>query len=64
MDMYQVFHDVSIGPELPLLFLYIGPETILPLTSALAAVVGVLLMFWQRFVGIVRWVWRLVIRKR
>jgi hypothetical protein len=48
---------------LPFVFLYIGPETILPLTSAIAAIVGVLLMFWQRFVGLVRWLWRAVVRR-
>ena len=37
---------------LPVL-LYIGPDVFLPLTSALAAIAGVLLMFWQRIVGLV-----------
>ena len=37
-----------------LMVLYIGPETILPLTSFLAAVVGVLLMFWRYVVGVVK----------
>ncbi len=47
----------------PIIMLYIGPETILPLTSALAAILGVLLMFWQRFVGLLRKLWRLIVRK-
>ena len=34
--------------------LYLGPETILPLTSFLAAVVGVLLIFWRYVVGVVK----------
>ena len=34
--------------------LYIGPETILPLASFLAALVGILLMFWRWVVGIFR----------
>ena len=34
--------------------MYIGPETLMPLASALAAVVGVLLMFWRKTVAIVR----------
>ena len=34
--------------------LYVGPDLMLPLTSALAAIAGVLLMFWQRFVGALR----------
>ncbi len=35
----------------------------LPLVSALAAIGGVLLMFWQRFVGLLRKFWRLIVRK-
>ena len=31
--------------------LYIGPETIIPLTSFLAAIAGVFLMFWRWIVG-------------
>jgi hypothetical protein len=34
--------------------MYIGPETMMPLASALAAVAGVLMMFWRRVVGFVR----------
>ena len=33
--------------------LYIGPDVFLPLTSALAAIAGVFLMFWRRIVGFV-----------
>jgi hypothetical protein len=28
--------------------LYIGPDTMMPLASAFAAVVGVIVMFWQK----------------
>ena len=34
--------------------LYIGPETIFPLTSFFAAIVGFLLMFWRWVVGVFR----------
>jgi hypothetical protein len=34
--------------------LYIGPDVIMPLASALAAVVGFLLMFWRRTVAFVQ----------
>ena len=34
--------------------LYIGPDQIMPLTSVLAGVVGVLMMFWNRVVGVFR----------
>ena len=34
--------------------MYIGPDTLMPVASALAAVAGVLLMFWRRTLGAVR----------
>jgi hypothetical protein len=42
-----------------LLPLYLGPDQLLPLQSALAAVIGVLFIFWRRFVALVFRVWRL-----
>lgn len=40
--------------------MYFGPETMMPLASAAAAVGGMLLIFWRRLVGwarmTVRWV--------
>ena len=47
------FFDADLA-WLGLLILYIGPETIIPLTSFLAAIVGILLMFWRWVVGIFR----------
>lgn len=40
------------------LVLYMGPETVLPLASALAAVVGFLLIIWHRAAALVRKVWQ------
>jgi hypothetical protein len=34
--------------------MYIGPDTVVPLASALAAIAGFALMFWRRLVGAVR----------
>jgi hypothetical protein len=34
--------------------MYLGPETLMPIASALAAVGGFLLLFWRRVVGAVR----------
>ncbi|MFQ5689201.1 MAG: hypothetical protein ACE5HQ_02890 [Gemmatimonadota bacterium] len=34
--------------------MYIGPETMMPLASALAAIGGVLMLFWRRTVGVAR----------
>jgi hypothetical protein len=36
---------------LQFLLLYIGPDQILPLTSVLGGIVGVLLIMWNRVVG-------------
>ena len=47
----------------PVIVLYVGPETILPLTSALAALIGVLLMMWQRVIKCMRKVWHLLANK-
>lgn len=41
-----------------LLILYMGPETTLPLASAIAAIVGFLLIVWHRAVALVRKVWQ------
>lgn len=34
--------------------LYVGPDVLMPVASAIAAVVGFLLMFWRRVVNFVR----------
>jgi hypothetical protein len=34
--------------------LYVGPDVLMPVASAVAAVVGILLMFWRRTVSFVR----------
>ena len=34
--------------------MYVGPEVIMPLASALAAVAGVLMIFWRKVVGFFR----------
>jgi hypothetical protein len=36
----------------PLPWAYLGPETTLPLTSVLAATVGILLIFWRSVLGL------------
>jgi hypothetical protein len=63
MDFYMNLQDMGFQQMLPFLLLYIGPETMLPLASALAAIGGVLLLFWHRFVGMLRRLWRLIARK-
>jgi hypothetical protein len=34
--------------------MYLGPETVMPLASAIAAIAGVLLMFWRKTVAMFR----------
>jgi len=34
--------------------MYVGPETLMPLASILAAVTGVVMLFWRRTVEVVR----------
>ena len=46
-----------------MLLLYLGPEVVAPVLSALAAVGGVLLMFWRRVVATFRALVRLVTGK-
>jgi hypothetical protein len=43
--------------------MYIGPDAMIPLASALAAVTGFLLMFWRRTIGLMRMGAQLVTRK-
>jgi len=63
MGEYNLVIQLNPDQLLPIVILYVGPETILPLTSALAAIVGVLLMVWHRVVGIVGRVWRIFRKK-
>ena len=53
------------APVTALVILYIGPEIILPVASAIASLIGLLLMFWRYVVKTVRKVFRrLFSRKR
>jgi hypothetical protein len=42
--------------------MYVGPETLMPLASALAAVAGVAIMFWRKTVAMVKASFRFVSR--
>ncbi len=41
---------MEIDPRIFALALYLGPDVLMPVASAIAAVAGFLLMFWQRTV--------------
>lgn len=63
MDVLALVLGGSIDHVAMWVFLYVGPDLLLPLTSALAAIAGVLLMFWNRVIGFVRAGWRRVTGK-
>lgn len=44
--------------------LYLGPETIMPLASILAAIVGVILIFWRYITGFLRRIFRRITGKK
>ncbi len=64
MEIVAVIASSTPNHILPWVLLYIGPDVFLPLTSALAAIVGVVLMFWQRLVGWARSLWRMMFRRK
>lgn len=41
---------MEIEPRIIALALYLGPDVLMPVASAIAAIAGFLLMFWQRTV--------------
>jgi len=41
-------------PEPNLTAMYLGPDSLMPVASAVAAVVGFVMMFWRRLVGAAR----------
>lgn len=49
---------------MPTLLSYIGPETMLPLASVLAAITGFVLMFWRCFLHLIRRMFGAIFRRR
>jgi hypothetical protein len=43
--------------------LYVGPDQILPLTSFLGAIFGILLIFWRYVVSLAGRVWQFLFRR-
>ena len=43
--------------------LYVGPDQLMPLASALGAIIGVLLLFWHRAVSLGWKVWQSIIKR-
>jgi len=63
MPLIDVIRHAN-GGGIPPVVLYVGPETLLPLTSALAAIVGILLMAWRYVLGFVTKVRRFLLRNQ
>ena len=65
MTLISLVVSLVVAPEHlgPSRMLYIGPDQILPLTSWLAGVVGVLLIFWRYVVGLASKLWRTLLRR-
>jgi hypothetical protein len=53
MNVFAILVPFRPDYMLSWVLLYIGPDVFLPLTSALAGLVGFLLMFWHRLAGLV-----------
>ena len=49
--------------ENEMLLLYLGPEVVAPVLSAIAAIGGVLMMFWRRVVATARAIGRFITRR-
>jgi hypothetical protein len=64
MGILAFVAHLDAGQILPSVILYIGPDVFLPFTSALAAVAGLVLMFWQRFVALFRRLWRTLLQPK
>ena len=45
--------------DLTLLSLYVGPDQVMPVASILATLMGFLLVFWGKLMGIIRKIFRL-----
>ena len=54
MSIHELVPLINSSHFLSAILLYAGPDQILPLMSLIGGIIGVLLVFWQRFVGLIR----------
>jgi hypothetical protein len=54
MSVHELVPMINSSHFLSAILLYAGPDQILPLMSVLGGILGVLLVFWQRFIGLAR----------
>ena len=52
-----------LGFIIPSVLLYVGPDQVLPLLSILGTIIGFLLIWWRRAIGLIRRGWRYFTRK-
>jgi hypothetical protein len=50
----MIDYDLLLSQTPAILFLYAGPDQILPLVSILGTVIGFLLIMWRRIVGLIK----------
>lgn len=54
MSILSFVFLLHFAAKLPVMFLYAGPDQLLPLASFIGAVIGILLIVWQRLVMFVK----------
>jgi hypothetical protein len=63
MALTSLMVAMALEPVLPSVLAYAGPDQILPLASILGAIIGFLLIVWQRVVAVVYRAWKFTMRK-
>lgn len=71
MDMHNIFLVAGLMQLLPwdsafgpVVFLYFGPETVLPVASAIAGIIGVILVFWRYILSMARKFFKQIFRSQ
>jgi hypothetical protein len=50
-SLFSSFHAIQAGS---IFLLYAGPDQILPIVSVLGGLMGILLIWWQRIINVIR----------
>jgi hypothetical protein len=54
MNLHDLITQFDLTNQTAIILLYAGPDQILPLVSIIGTIIGVLLIWWQRFVLLVK----------